>query len=342
MYFTYSYVVCFRLEKANLCERERAIHDMESELCSLRQELQRESSAKCAATSELRRAQDELTNARTELRCARTELEQRCREAEDLRRQLQEYVHEVRRAEDLLSEKERERKQLLEQFCNLSHEATLLESTNHSLEKGACEARAQLGDALEESCDLKCKLEGAQNLCCEYEQQIERLTQRIAQLECQQVCSNRLEQLEQLLECANRKNMDATIKLAERESELNNLRCLVERLAAGGNMPSGNKASQGVGEVFPLTSVEVKPPVPARRDRSSRLTGTKGNTNESSNRAAYSHPELSLYTANYSISTGDNSSSGDKKRHEHRSPSPTHTPETTPRYNVDKEHRHTF
>lgn len=335
--------LCFRLDKTNLLERERCVHDLEQEVCTIRRDLEKECKLRCQLQTELRRAQDELANRNTEIKCMRTELEQRCREAEDLRRQLQEYVHEVRRAEDLLGEKERERKQLLEQFCNLSHEATVLESTNHSLEKGACEIRAQLDDALEQTSGLRDKLEVAHTLNCEYEQQIEKLTQRIAQLECSKVCNNRVEHLERLLENARKQNIEARVKENDREAEICRLKCLITRVAGGGggggSVAPDSGGSCGAGETGTTLPEETKPPVPARRDPSLRLasSGTKAE-NADSSITPFSAPELSVYTANYTISSPD--TSGERRK---RSTSPIKrnaTSETSPR--LQKEHRNSF
>lgn len=324
-----------RLDKNVLADRERVLRDTETELSGVRREVEREGSARCNVTAELRRAQDELSSAHNELRRTKLDHDQRAREADDLRRQLQEYVHEVRRAEEMLGEKECERKQLLEQFCSLSHEATQLESTNHTLERGACEVRAQLGDAIEQTSELRCKLDAARTLCGEYEQQIERLTQRVAQLECQRVCSQRVDQLEQLLAHARQQNLEARVRDEEREREIRRLRCLCERLSGGGGacpLPAPGSGSDGgagesVGNVTPVLAppqpqtlaVESKPPVPARRDTGVSVCAM----------APVSAPALSLYTANFAVNNQEAASCG--QHHRVRTPSPPpHSNNTTP------------
>lgn len=63
------------------------------------------------------------------------------KEIERLKRQLQQYVQEVQRAEDLLHRKEEERNEMLDQYKTLSHDAVALEGTNQSLELEAAESK---------------------------------------------------------------------------------------------------------------------------------------------------------------------------------------------------------
>jgi centrosomal protein CEP135 len=53
--------------------------------------------------------------------------------ADGLKSQIQHYVSEVKRAEELLMEKERERDEMLETYKSLSHETYALEETNQTL-----------------------------------------------------------------------------------------------------------------------------------------------------------------------------------------------------------------
>lgn len=86
-----------------------------------------------------------LTNELAEVECSgnmmKTKLMDAEKEIERLKRQLQQYVQEVQRAEDLLHRKEEERNEMLDQYRTLSHDAVALEGTNHSLELEAAESK---------------------------------------------------------------------------------------------------------------------------------------------------------------------------------------------------------
>lgn len=55
--------------------------------------------------------------------------------------QLQQYMQEVERVEELLLRKEKEREEMLEHFRSLSQGAVILEDTNTSLEAEAAETK---------------------------------------------------------------------------------------------------------------------------------------------------------------------------------------------------------
>jgi centrosomal protein CEP135 len=83
------------------------MRSMQLEMENLHREL---SSAKCErenAIQQSHRLQDDLAAVSCEVRNLRNELEASKAESHDLKRQLQTYVCEVRRAEDLISQKVR-------------------------------------------------------------------------------------------------------------------------------------------------------------------------------------------------------------------------------------------
>lgn len=86
-----------------------------------------------------------LTNDLAEFECNNSTIKSRLIDAEKeidkLKRQLQQYVQEVQRAEDLLHRKEEERNEMLDQYRTLSHDAVALEGTNQSLELEAAESK---------------------------------------------------------------------------------------------------------------------------------------------------------------------------------------------------------
>lgn len=61
---------------------------------------------------------------------------------------------------------------MLDQFRSLSHEATLLENSNHSLESKATEAKCQLSEATDRIHDLDHRVEQLHVLNRDYESQV--------------------------------------------------------------------------------------------------------------------------------------------------------------------------
>lgn len=63
------------------------------------------------------------------------------KEVNRLKNQLQQYVQEVQKAEELLYRKEEEREEMLQHYKSLSQDALALEGNNQSLETEAADAR---------------------------------------------------------------------------------------------------------------------------------------------------------------------------------------------------------
>lgn len=86
-----------------------------------------------------------LTNELADVECTsgviKSKLSESEKEVDKLKRQLQQYVQEVQRAEELLLRKEEERNEMLEHYRTLSHDAVVLEGTNQSLELEAAETK---------------------------------------------------------------------------------------------------------------------------------------------------------------------------------------------------------
>ncbi|KAF2883200.1 hypothetical protein ILUMI_22975 [Ignelater luminosus] len=165
--------------------REHLLRSASAETASLRQELENAIRAKDSAIQENRRIQDDLASATSDCRTTRTELEICRRQVEDLKRQLQHYVAEVKRFEDLMEQKEAERSELLDQFRSLSQEATMLENNNHTLETEAAQSKVQLSVTLDHVADLETKLNTQDNIMSDYEKQITELTSQVSHLERQ-------------------------------------------------------------------------------------------------------------------------------------------------------------
>lgn len=82
-----------------------------------------------------------LAEVESDGKTAKTKLVDADKEIDRLKRQLQQYVQEVQRAEELLHRKEEERNEMLDQYRTLSHDAVALEGTNQSLELEAAESK---------------------------------------------------------------------------------------------------------------------------------------------------------------------------------------------------------
>lgn len=102
----------------------------------------------------------------------RSELEASKKQAEDLKMQLQVYVLEIRRVEEILEVKESERDEILEQFKTLNCEASQLESNNYSLESEAKSSKTLLRENEHRVSDLKRQLVDKEDLIISYESQV--------------------------------------------------------------------------------------------------------------------------------------------------------------------------
>ncbi|XP_060532572.1 centrosomal protein of 135 kDa isoform X2 [Cylas formicarius] len=163
----------------------QVVRSKQQELAILEQNYEREKQLREAALLENKRLQNELSSVACDCRDARHELELMRRQVDDLKRQLQHYVAEVKRTEDLISQKEIERGELLDQFKCLSQEANVLENTNHTLENEATQSKIQLSVALDHTADLEKKIEDQESAIRCYERQMTEMTGQIASLEMQ-------------------------------------------------------------------------------------------------------------------------------------------------------------
>ncbi|XP_011695097.1 PREDICTED: centrosomal protein of 135 kDa isoform X1 [Wasmannia auropunctata] len=166
-------------------ERERHLRSLQLEMETVQRQFEAASVDRENAIQENRKLQDDLAAVTCETRNMQRELETSRAECYDLKRQLQTYVSEVRRAEELLNRKENERTEMLNHFRSLSLEATVLENNNHSLESEAAEARGALQTARHQILDLERQLADRDCLIKGYETQISNLTQSVASMETQ-------------------------------------------------------------------------------------------------------------------------------------------------------------
>nr|XP_050846139.1 centrosomal protein of 135 kDa-like isoform X6 [Vespula vulgaris] len=166
-------------------EYERQFRSLQLEVKNVQRQLETSNTDRENAIQENRRLQDDLAAVMCEVRNLQHELESSRAESYDLKRQLQTYVSEVRRAEEMLNRKENERTEMLNHFRSLSLEATVLENNNHSLESEAAEARGALQTAKDRLIDLERQLVDKDCLIRGYETQISELTQNVASMETQ-------------------------------------------------------------------------------------------------------------------------------------------------------------
>ncbi|KAI8426150.1 hypothetical protein MSG28_005098 [Choristoneura fumiferana] len=105
------------------------------------------------------------------------------KEVDGLKQQLQHYVAEIRRIEEMLSQKEAERSDMLEHFASLSVEANILENTNHSLESESASKSLQLQSYISKIQALEERSVDKDNLIDTQSSQIAAMTCKITALE---------------------------------------------------------------------------------------------------------------------------------------------------------------
>lgn len=123
--------------KYSKCSLQQANSEMEE----LRRQIKQLKTTNDNLLFETRRLTNELAEEECKNNSLKTKLHDAEKEIDRLKRQLQQYVQEVQRAEELLHRKEEERNEMLDQYRTLSHDAVALEGTNQSLELEAAESK---------------------------------------------------------------------------------------------------------------------------------------------------------------------------------------------------------
>ncbi|KAJ8716031.1 hypothetical protein PYW08_013316 [Mythimna loreyi] len=123
---------------------EHKLADHETQITFLNGEILRLTKQYDTAVMENKHLQNSLADANGALKLIKIEYDKSRKEVESLKQQLQHYVAEIRRIEEMLSQKEAERADMLEHFASLSVEANILENTNHSLESESASKSIQL------------------------------------------------------------------------------------------------------------------------------------------------------------------------------------------------------
>lgn len=156
---------------------EHKLVDSESQIAFLNGEILRLNQKLESAIMENKHLQNSLGDVNGTLKITKIEYDKSRKEVEGLKHQLQHYVAEIRRIEEMLSHKEAERSDMLEQFASLSVEANILENTNQSLESESASKSAQLQSYIS-------KIEMLESKLLDKENTIESQSTRIATMIC--------------------------------------------------------------------------------------------------------------------------------------------------------------
>ncbi|XP_055854505.1 centrosomal protein of 135 kDa isoform X2 [Episyrphus balteatus] len=122
-------------------QRDSELQDTSTESKSLRQQIAALKSSREQAIEENGRLSNDLAESQADIATLKRRLKDSEIEIERLKQQLKQYVQEVKKAEDLLLHKEKEREEMLDHYRSLSHDAVLLEGNNQSLEVEAAECK---------------------------------------------------------------------------------------------------------------------------------------------------------------------------------------------------------
>lgn len=159
-----------KVSEHKLADHETQINFLNGEILRLTKQLDN-------AIMENKLLQNSLADANGTLKLTKIELDKSRKEVDTLKQQLQHYVLEIRRIEELLSQKEAERSDMLEHFASLSVEANILENTNHSLESESASKTAQLQTYINKIESLEAKLLDKENI-------IDSQSSRMAAMQC--------------------------------------------------------------------------------------------------------------------------------------------------------------
>ncbi|ODM96005.1 hypothetical protein Ocin01_10673 [Orchesella cincta] len=164
-------------------EQGRESEFLKKQLDANRRDLEKTIRERDDALKELHKISGAHAKGQMERRSVETELENKSKEADDLRKQVQRYIDEVRRIEELLLDKEEELEMLIQHYRALTAENSTLEVQRTSLEREASSIRDSVRDAVDQNISYKTQLASQNALVSSLEEEIQRLTQQIAQLE---------------------------------------------------------------------------------------------------------------------------------------------------------------
>ncbi|XP_055695136.1 centrosomal protein of 135 kDa-like isoform X1 [Lutzomyia longipalpis] len=164
-------------------EREKQYQDVACETGTLRSQIGTLKRNADTARSENGRLVTELTDCQSELKLTRQKLKETQKEVDGLRLQLQQYVQEVERAENLLAKKELEREEMLDHFKSLSQDTIMLEGNNQALEMMTAETKKALTESEDRVSALLSQLKLRESEIEEFEKQVTVLSSQVAVLE---------------------------------------------------------------------------------------------------------------------------------------------------------------
>jgi chromosome segregation ATPase len=125
-------------------DHEREIYQLRRQIDTLKADLDHRIRERDNAQKELNRVVQACSRTEVDKRSMAVELEKSGKESDELRRQLQKYIDEVRRIEELLYKKEEEMELLMENFQVLSHEKGQLETQRSILERESTSIRTDV------------------------------------------------------------------------------------------------------------------------------------------------------------------------------------------------------
>ncbi|XP_017065747.2 centrosomal protein of 135 kDa isoform X1 [Drosophila eugracilis] len=132
-------------------QRDSELTETSTESKTLRQQIVALKASRDEAIAENRRMMDKLSDAQVEARTLQNKLADSEKQVINMKQQLHKYVQEVKKAEDLLTQKEKERDEMLDHYQCLTQDQATLEGNNQSLECEAIEFRRQI-------CELECEV----------------------------------------------------------------------------------------------------------------------------------------------------------------------------------------
>ncbi|EDV40901.1 uncharacterized protein Dana_GF23686, isoform A [Drosophila ananassae] len=162
-------------------QRDSELTETSTESKTLRQQIVALKASRDEAIAENGRLMDKMSDAQAEVKTLMKKLKDSEQQVANMRQQLQKYVQEVKKAEDLLTQKERERDELLDHYHCLSQDQVALEGNNQSLECEAAEFKRQICDLESEIHCLKNQLHTKQ---CVLEEMDQQLTTARATIRC--------------------------------------------------------------------------------------------------------------------------------------------------------------
>lgn len=176
--------------KDGLSSKDREVVSLRRQLDSTCEELTEAGRGREVALRENRRLQEDLATMTRENQSVNQDLEEALQERERVKEQAQEYIMEVKRCEELLSSKERERGDILDQYRSLSQEAERFETQTHHLESEGSNLKLELLTRDSEGRRMRDKLDQAEREIQEhvaaeraYEIQLSNMAKSVASLE---------------------------------------------------------------------------------------------------------------------------------------------------------------